>query len=85
MYRQVLAKINAIFCNLLIGMLTVYRCCISPLLGPCCRFYPSCSTYAEQALRAHGIGYGTWLIIKRLLKCHPGHPGGYDPVPEVHQ
>jgi uncharacterized protein len=62
-------------------VLRVYRALISPLLGPVCRFHPSCSRYAEQCLLVHGPIYGSLLSIKRLAKCHPFHPGGYDPVP----
>ncbi len=59
-----------------------YRYLISPMLGPRCRFEPTCSYYAEQAILSHGIIKGSYLTIKRLAKCHPWHPGGYDPVPE---
>ncbi|MFW5871388.1 MAG: membrane protein insertion efficiency factor YidD [Verrucomicrobiota bacterium] len=62
-------------------MIRVYRAVVSPLLGDCCRFYPSCSIYCDQALREHGCARGLWLGMKRILKCHPLHPGGYDPVP----
>ena len=58
-----------------------YRYFISPLLGPRCRFYPSCSHYAEDAIREHGVIRGSWLAVKRLGKCHPWHEGGCDPVP----
>jgi uncharacterized protein len=58
-----------------------YRCFISPLLGPNCRFYPSCSCYAEQALQQHGAMRGSYLTVRRLMRCHPWHEGGYDPVP----
>lgn len=58
-----------------------YQWFISPLFGKCCRFYPSCSHYAKEAIEKHGIGYGGFLTIKRLLKCHPWHPGGIDEVP----
>ncbi|HEX4703728.1 MAG TPA: membrane protein insertion efficiency factor YidD [Pseudonocardiaceae bacterium] len=59
----------------------VYRRWISPFLPPSCRFYPSCSAYAVQALTVHGALRGTWLTVRRLLKCGPWHPGGLDPVP----
>ncbi|WP_238388400.1 membrane protein insertion efficiency factor YidD [Sinimarinibacterium sp. NLF-5-8] len=56
---------------------------ISPLLGPSCRFYPSCSRYAVQALQHHGAVRGSGLALRRLLRCHPLNPGGYDPVPGI--
>lgn len=59
-----------------------YRYTLSPLLGCNCRFYPSCSEYALQALEYHGAVKGTYLSVRRLLKCHPFHPGGFDPVPD---
>ncbi|MHB1595463.1 MAG: membrane protein insertion efficiency factor YidD [Streptosporangiaceae bacterium] len=65
----------------LIGLIWVYRKLISPLLPPRCRFYPSCSAYALEAVRVHGAGRGSWLAVRRLGKCHPFHPGGLDPVP----
>lgn len=68
---------------LLIGLIHLYRWLISPLLGPRCRFYPSCSEYALTALKHHGAGHGSWLTIKRLVRCHPGCEGGFDPVPDV--
>lgn len=60
-----------------------YRYLISPLLGPNCRFYPSCSCYAEEAIALHGSMKGSYLAARRLLRCHPWHPGGYDPVPSA--
>jgi putative membrane protein insertion efficiency factor len=62
------------------GLLRIYRVAVSPLLGPCCRFAPSCSAYAAQAIQRHGLVRGTWLALRRLLRCHPFHPGGWDPV-----
>lgn len=59
-----------------------YRYAISPMLGCHCRFYPSCSEYALEALNTHGAAKGSYLTLRRLLKCHPLHPGGYDPVPD---
>ncbi len=59
----------------------VYQLLISPLTGPTCRFYPSCSEYAFEAVKKHGSLKGVFLAVKRILKCHPFHPGGFDPVP----
>lgn len=66
---------------LLTAPIRVYQLVVSPLLGPRCRFYPSCSSYAVTALRRHGPVRGTGLALWRLLRCHPWHPGGNDPVP----
>lgn len=65
-------------------LLIVYRYTLSPLFGNCCRFEPSCSRYAEQALREHGLRRGLWLTLRRLSRCHPWHAGGFDPVPCAH-
>ncbi|MBK4987730.1 membrane protein insertion efficiency factor YidD [Pseudomonas sp. S36] len=65
----------------LVALIRGYQLIISPLLGPRCRFYPSCSHYAIEALRVHGAGRGSWLTLLRLLRCHPLNPGGVDPVP----
>lgn len=67
---------------LLIALLKFYKYFISPLLGNNCRFYPSCSSYALEALQLHGAIIGSYLTLKRLLRCHPFHEGGIDPVPE---
>lgn len=64
-----------------IWLLGVYRFAVSPWLGPRCRFAPSCSEYAIEALHSHGAVRGGWLSARRLCRCHPWHPGGYDPVP----
>lgn len=63
------------------GLIRAYQYLISPLLGPRCRFYPTCSQYALEALDQHGVARGSLLSLRRLLRCHPWHPGGYDPVP----
>ena len=60
-----------------------YQLALSPLLGPRCRFYPSCSCYAHTAIVRFGAWRGMWLALRRLLRCHPFHPGGYDPVPDA--
>ncbi|WP_084021853.1 membrane protein insertion efficiency factor YidD [Vibrio rumoiensis] len=66
---------------LAIRLIYLYKGIISPLLGPRCRFTPTCSTYAIEAINEHGFVKGCWLSGKRLLKCHPLNAGGYDPVP----
>jgi uncharacterized protein len=66
---------------LLIWLLKAYRLVISPLYGNVCRYYPSCSAYALRAVEVHGAVKGSWLAGRRLLRCHPWTPGGYDPVP----
>ena len=67
--------------KLLIALVRFYRSAISPYRTPCCRFTPTCSQYALEALEKYGALKGTWLTLKRLSKCHPFHKGGYDPVP----
>lgn len=66
--------------SVFIFLIQIYRKTISPYLGSQCRFYPSCSVYAQEALEEKGFFQGIWLLGRRLLKCHPFHPGGYDPV-----
>ena len=66
---------------LLIWLLRGYRAVISPLYGQVCRYHPSCSAYALDAITAHGALRGSWLAVRRLGRCHPWSPGGYDPVP----
>ncbi|MFO1371614.1 MAG: membrane protein insertion efficiency factor YidD [Candidatus Competibacteraceae bacterium] len=68
---------------LLSALIRAYQLFISPLLGNHCRFYPSCSQYAREAIARYGVLRGGWLAIQRLLRCHPWHPGGVDPVPEL--
>jgi hypothetical protein len=65
----------------LVFLLRAYQLLLSPMLGQRCRFYPSCSHYAIEAINTHGAARGMWLTTRRLGKCHPWHPGGLDPVP----
>jgi putative membrane protein insertion efficiency factor len=67
--------------KLLIWIVRGYQLAISPLLPPSCRFYPSCSCYAIEALQRHGALKGVWLAARRITRCHPWNPGGHDPVP----
>ena len=66
--------------KLILAFIIFYQRFVSPLTVPACRFYPSCSEYALQAIKRHGPWRGLWLSLRRILKCHPFHPGGYDPV-----
>ncbi|GAA2180300.1 hypothetical protein GCM10009785_10550 [Brooklawnia cerclae] len=66
---------------LLIGFVKAWRAVISPLYGDVCKYYPSCSAYGLEALRLHGAVRGSWLTVRRILRCHPWADGGFDPVP----
>jgi uncharacterized protein len=68
---------------LLIFLISVYRYALSPLLGARCRFHPSCSCYAQEAIGKHGALRGSSLALRRIARCHPWNPGGYDPVPDA--
>lgn len=68
--------------KIIIGLIRFYQLFISPMLAPSCRFYPSCSQYAIEAVKIHGIFKGSFLAVRRVLRCHPGCEGGCDPVPE---
>ncbi|MFE8703311.1 membrane protein insertion efficiency factor YidD [Cytobacillus sp. FJAT-54145] len=68
--------------KILLAIIRFYQVVISPLKPPTCRFYPTCSHYGLEAIKRFGPLKGSWLTIKRILKCHPFHPGGIDPVPE---
>jgi putative membrane protein insertion efficiency factor len=74
-------KLNQLLVWISVKLIHVYRLLLSPIIGNQCRFYPSCSRYAEESLLTHGFFRGTYLSVIRLLKCHPGHPGGEDLVP----
>ncbi|MEN3371694.1 membrane protein insertion efficiency factor YidD [Dechloromonas sp. ZS-1] len=67
--------------RILIGLVRVYQYAISPLLGRNCRYFPTCSDYTVEAVQKYGAMRGGWLGAKRICRCHPWHPGGYDPVP----
>ncbi len=87
--RHVLAQKSVAFASwpgrlvqgLLIALIRIYQAVVSPWLGPRCRFHPSCSHYACEALHTHGVARGGWLSVRRVLRCHPFHRGGFDPVP----
>ena len=70
------------FRSIFVAPIRAYRRFLSPVLPHRCRFYPSCSEYAIEAVETHGVFRGGWLAVRRLLKCQPLHPGGYDPVPK---
>jgi putative membrane protein insertion efficiency factor len=71
--------------QILLWLIRAYQLILSPWFGPRCRFYPSCSCYAHTAIEQHGAMRGVWLALRRLLRCHPFHEGGYDPVPVPHK
>jgi putative membrane protein insertion efficiency factor len=66
---------------LALGLIRFYQRAISPLLPPACRYYPTCSAYGYEAIQSYGVWRGSWLALRRLARCHPFQPGGYDPVP----
>lgn len=68
--------------RLVFFLLRAYQVCLSPLLGPCCRYEPSCSRYTAEAVERYGVVRGLWMGARRVVRCHPFHAGGYDPVPE---
>ena len=70
--------------SILIVLIKIYQVALSPFFGQQCRFTPTCSHYAIESLQIYGVQKGFWLSLKRLLRCHPWHIGGYDPVPNMH-
>ena len=68
--------------KLISACIWAYRYFLSPFLGSNCRYYPSCSAYAQESVEKHGALCGSWMAVKRICRCHPWHEGGYDPVPE---
>jgi putative membrane protein insertion efficiency factor len=72
----------SIVARALLGLIRLYQFTFSTIMGKQCRFYPSCSNYTAEAIRRYGAGKGGLLGIKRILRCHPGNPGGHDPVPD---
>jgi uncharacterized protein len=72
---------RGIAARVLLAVIGFYRAAIGPAFPPACRFTPSCSAYAVEAIEVHGAGRGSWLALRRLLRCHPFHTGGHDPVP----
>lgn len=81
MFRFLLGTVNRLKNNVFIYFIQGYRFFISPLLGQNCRFYPSCSAYSMCAIQRFGVIYGLYLCVKRIIRCHPWHTGGVDPVP----
>lgn len=79
--KEVWAYIRKALVVILLVPIYFYKRCISPMFPPCCRFTPTCSQYAIEALKKHGPFYGTYLAIRRILRCHPLGGSGYDPVP----
>ncbi|KPQ19790.1 MULTISPECIES: membrane protein insertion efficiency factor YidD [unclassified Halomonas] len=80
-WRTLVNAVRWLVGQCLVVMVRIYQYTLSPLLGPRCRFWPSCSSYAIEAIQVHGPFKGSWMAMKRILKCHPGSKGGMDPVP----
>ena len=81
-HQEPLAHLNRVIASLMLALIGFYRRFISPLIGPRCRFTPTCSAYGLEAIQKHGPWKGGWLTVKRLLRCHPFTPCGCDPVPD---
>jgi putative membrane protein insertion efficiency factor len=82
LFRKTMGRASFVAQKSIIAVIKLYSILISPFLGDHCRFYPSCSLYAQIAIERYGLWYGLWLSFKRILRCHPWHRDGYDPVPE---
>lgn len=80
-----MGKVNYSISQLIILVIKGYQYLLSSLIGHCCRFYPSCSSYAIEAIQSHGYLHGSYLAVRRISRCHPWHEGGMDPVPEKKQ
>ena len=76
------AAVPGAIARVLLGAIRLYQLTLSPLAPSACKFYPTCSHYGADAIRTHGARRGAWLALRRLLRCHPFSPGGFDPVPE---
>ena len=79
--KRLASLFSALLSKLMLALIAFYRTCISPLLPPACRYTPTCSQYAQEAIRKYGPFRGGWLALKRILRCHPFGGSGYDPVP----
>jgi len=79
--KKILSVISRVVSGALILMVRAYQVTLSPHIGNCCRFSPSCSAFCIEALRVHGVVKGSWLALRRILRCRPFGPSGYDPVP----
>lgn len=82
MFRAVVYKVNVLVLKSLLFLIKTYRFLFGFWTKGCCRFYPTCSAYAEEALQRHGVIRGLYFTIRRLVRCHPFHSGGYDPIPK---
>jgi len=80
-FRSIFAAVHALVKIVILALIKFYRLAISPVLPAACRYEPTCSVYAMEAVEKHGVGKGGLLALKRLARCHPHKPGGYDPVP----
>lgn len=79
--KRLLSVVSRVVSGLLILLVRAYQVTLSPHIGSCCRFEPTCSAYCIEALRAHGVVKGCWLALRRIMRCRPFGPSGYDPVP----